>query len=157
MKRLLRLAHTQPAREEALASFEDQMGSPIPAQYRQFLKDYGNGGQPADPACVYLPELSDATDLAGFLGVQREADYNLAPYNRREDLLFPLYWCVAYDSGGNLILIEASTGMVWYLETELKIDGSPHEPVCIASSFAAFLAGLVSEEQLDALLPKTRP
>ncbi|HYO72587.1 MAG TPA: SMI1/KNR4 family protein [Archangium sp.] len=143
-----------PLSEDKLAAVERQFGVTFPAHYRSFMLEY-NGGRPvpagfdilwrSDQECGQDWRTSEISRLLSIYEGEKAnfLDYNTVMFKGRipADTL-----AIAYDPGGNLILLAHSgpmTGKVlfWVKDREVEEGETPgHENVgVIADSFQELL------------------
>ncbi len=117
-----------------LEVFERQTGIRLPDDYRQFLLDY-NGGKPV-PDEFDIPDCQNSAMIDSFFGLGREGEDLEDWVNELEDIRGQ-YLPIALDPGGNVIMIEHSTGEVYYWDAARIFDCSSDEEnaYSIAASF----------------------
>ncbi len=140
----------KPLTEEAIARAEGTLGRAIPGPYRQFLLEH-NGGFPESSdfeMSGWEEGETDSSAVRMFLGIDMEEETFGLPYvletfgDRIPARMFPIAW----DPGGNLILMVASgseAGKIYFWDHEREAgEGKPpteQNLQFIAASFDAFL------------------
>ena len=132
----------------AIASLEASVGSPLPAEYREFLIA-SNGGVPT-PDTVDIPGFPESpTDVQVLFGVGRPVETSCLEWNLRllAERLDPELVPIACDSGGNvfcLSLRSSDNGAVWYCDLQAVFADFESRPqyYAVASSFESFLRKL---------------
>ena len=134
--------------ETQLASLEANLGSPLPAEYREFLIA-SNGGVPT-PDTIDIPGFPESpTDVQVLFGVGRSVESSRLEWNLRtlaerlDSGLLP----IACDSGGNvfcLSLRSSDNGAVLYCDLQAVFADYQSKPQYypVAPSFESFLRRL---------------
>ncbi|HID7800733.1 TPA: SMI1/KNR4 family protein [Proteus mirabilis] len=138
-----------PVNESDISQLQSIVDYTIPSEYIDFIKKY-NGGQP-EPDSFNIKEIDDASTIDRFLGVKKEKNksndifYFVKLYKNR---IPSEYMPIAYDIGGNLILIELASdkAKVFFWDHELEADEG-EEPrldniYYLAGSIDEFLSNL---------------
>ena len=123
---------TAPITEQDLAAVESRIGRAIPASYREFLLRH-NGGRPEQPSEFSMRDQSGRDQVGTvdrFLGINADEFFNLESYLKTyADRIPPSFFPIAYDPGGNLIVISTegdSAGAVFFWDHEFEADeGKP--------------------------------
>ena len=134
--------------EADVVRFEASLGSPLPAEYREFLL-MSNGGVPT-PDTIDIPEFSESpTDVQVLFGVGRSVESSRLEWNLTTlaDRLGADLLPIACDSGGNtfcLSLRPDDIGAVLYCDLQAVFAESESSPECyyVAPSFESFLERL---------------
>jgi hypothetical protein len=122
-----------PLTETDLVAVENRIGRPIPASYRAFLLRH-NGGRPEQPSDFSMRDPATGRDQIGtvdrFLGVNADEFFNLEDYLKTyADRIPPNFFPIAYDPGGNLIVIATEgdiAGAIYFWDHEFEADeGQP--------------------------------
>ena len=136
-----------PTSDEALTAFEQQIGEPLPADYRSFLLKT-NGGEQPDPE-GFRVETGEGSMLAILYPVGDGTGYDLtAHFNHMKEELPSGVIPIGQDIGGNAICLAVAgedTGAVLFMDHE--VETGPHEDgwdnlYFCARSFTEFLDGL---------------
>ncbi|HCT3783805.1 TPA: SMI1/KNR4 family protein [Proteus mirabilis] len=114
-----------PLNESDISQLQSVVDFPIPIEYINFIKKY-NGGKP-EPDSFSIKKIDDASTIDRFLGIKKEKNkssdimYFIKLYKKR---IPSAYMPIAYDVGGNLILIELASdkAKVFFWDHELEAD-----------------------------------
>lgn len=136
-----------PLPEARLQTFEKQLGTALPADYRDYLLRY-NGGRP-EPSDFWVIEGSDASGIEQFYGLHDGPRwYTLDCYVGAERYGVPEGLLTIGDDGvGNKVCMayKGDKGAIYFLDHEVH---PYHEPnslegiTKLAGSFSEFLSGL---------------
>jgi len=139
----------EPATEENLTNFEKELGSPLPAPYREFLLQF-NGACP-EPNRFEFKDSQSGSDCRYILGLN-DTDQDLRHYLETHKLRLPQGLLpIAYDSTGNLICLSIRAedhGHVYFWDHSLVNNPAPSDQdladriVPVANSFDQFLFNL---------------
>ncbi|MEP3278567.1 MAG: SMI1/KNR4 family protein [Stappiaceae bacterium] len=147
MKVLIRRSN-QPVDNGDLLKFEKSIGIELPEKYREFLSTY-NGGQP-DPNAFLYKDKSQGSLVDYFLGLDVAGRANLERYyHRYKDRIPGRFIPIAYDPGGNLIVIGTAgetNGQIFFWDHEMEAEEDEQPDMSnmhlVADSFEEFLAEL---------------
>jgi hypothetical protein len=140
----------QPSRaasEDGVVLLEEALDVTFPAAYRAFLLETNGGRVVSGGACRAISDNEKITRVDHFLGVS-EVDFEslLVCTQGLEGRIDPGLVAVAYDGGGNLILLNCSgkqRGQVFFADLETLDEEQPataESLTCLAESFTDFLA-----------------
>lgn len=133
-----------PLSQAKLHEFETRLGIALPGDYQSFLLSC-NGGIPSH-TLLHIPACADDALIEVFLGVDRPHG-DLEEWIREfEDDLKRDLIPIAFDPGGNALLLSLKNGKVYYW------DSARHFPVS-TDEVNAFLVGESFTQMLDALRP----
>lgn len=162
----VRAASRRTPSAQDIARLEVALGGALPADYKRFLEHYGQGALsvakwfPVGGASPWGP-WGIADQFLGFSSREREGIEDAAT-NLFDGEIPPHMLPIAYDPGGNVILLAVSgatqpAGSVWFWDHEQRPSApSPDEPwradatsadatrglYPVAPSFTAFLESL---------------
>jgi hypothetical protein len=120
---------TAGAKQTDLLALEALIGTELPADYRDFLREH-DGGEPA-PNTFAIPGTSNEAGVNEFMGVSQIREELRALGERLPPGTIP----IAVAEGGNLLLLGLADGRVSFWDHELEHA----EPVfSVAASFRAF-------------------
>ncbi|HEM7134794.1 SMI1/KNR4 family protein [Providencia hangzhouensis] len=139
-----------PLNEHDINQIRAMVNYPVPSEYIDFIKRY-NGGIP-EPDSFNIQKINDASTINRFLGIKKEKNQNsdiFYFYKVYKDRIPSEYLPIAYDVGGNLILIKLGNNddaKVFFWDHELEVDESV-EPTLeniypLADSINDFLSSL---------------
>ena len=139
-----------PLNELDISQIRAMVNYLIPTEYIDFIKKY-NGGVP-EPDSFNIQEIDDASTINRFLGVKKEKNQDsdiFYFFNVYRDRVPSGYLPIAYDVGGNLILIKlggSDDAKVFFWDHELEVD-EDEEPTLeniyyLADSINDFLSSL---------------
>jgi hypothetical protein len=137
------------ASEEGVVALEKALGVSLPEGFRSFLLETNGGRVVAGGICRAREDGEKITRVAQFLGVS-EVDFE-SLQRCTQDLqgrIDPTLVAVAYDGGGNLILLSCggqSRGRVFFADLETLDEEKPatyESLTCLADSFPEFLVGV---------------
>jgi hypothetical protein len=98
-----------------LAEFEVQLAHPLPQDYRLFLLQH-NGGRPDCPLLA-IPDCHDEAVIAYFTGIDRP-NWDLIDWmTELEDDLAGQFLPIAFDPGGNAVLLDLTNGKIFYWDS----------------------------------------
>lgn len=138
-----------PLNDGDISYLRTMVSHSIPTEYIEFIKKY-NGGVP-DPDSFNINEINDASTINRFLGVKKEKNqdgdifYFIKVY---KDRVPSEYLPIAYDVGGNLILIRLGhdDAKVFFWDHELESDEGKKPTIDniyhLSDSINEFLSGL---------------
>ncbi|WP_110513545.1 SMI1/KNR4 family protein [Herpetosiphon llansteffanensis] len=152
-----------PTNEQAVATFEQELGCRLPEDYRAFLLEH-NGGQPEltvfDMNSSLMPD--DQSMIHYFFTLDPASEY----YEIRNEIKvytdetrIPLELLpIACDPGGNIICLGIrgeQRGKVYFWDHEFELEAEEEGDLyynvsCCGSSFQAFVESLSPESELDA-------
>lgn len=151
----LRLAHPGTLSDQILKVLERYWELKLPDPYRDFLL-LNNGGEPE--ACHFkFKDGTGASDVRFFLGIYPDKDNDLLNHLKIYKKRLPLnVFPIAYDSGGNLILISVKgpdRGKVYFWDHEMEV-GEGEMPdysnlTLIADTFSEFIENLKDESEIE--------
>ena len=138
-----------PLNDNDISQIKTMVNHSIPTEYIDFIKKY-NGGIP-EPDSFNIKEINDASTINRFLGVKKEKNQNSDIFyfiKVYKDRIPSEYLPIAYDIGGNLILIKLGNdhAKVFFWDHELEADEG-EEPTLeniyyLADSINDFLSSL---------------
>ena len=150
----LRFTHPGTLSDQILKVLERYWELKLPDPYRNFLL-LNNGGEPKT-SYFSFKNGNGGSDVRFFLGIYPDKDNDLLNHlkiykGRLPQNVFP----IAYDSGGNLILISVKgpdRGKVYFWDHEME-SGEGEEPdysnlTLIADSFTEFIENLKDESEI---------
>jgi hypothetical protein len=144
-----------PLTEERVVAFEQQLGTRLPEDYREFLLET-NGGRPTVPAVFrYADRSGPYTDsvVNWFYGLHEGHHYRLDESLTYGRAVIPSeLFAIADDPGGNSICLVATgpeRGKVYFFVNDGAGDADPElnrkQLHRISDSFEAFLDGLTED------------
>ena len=115
--------YNSPASTEEITTFEKRVGGSFPEDYKDFLKKY-NGGQPVPSAFSFYSDRDDGSAVDWFLSLGKEKYSNLQKYyDQYKDRVPQGLMPIAYDAGGNLLLIGVNGHQgIYFWEHEFEAD-----------------------------------
>ena len=143
--------------EQDVFELDQQLGRPIPFDYRDFLLKH-NGGSPT-PECFHIRgnRAGDIGIINWFYGLTSDEDYDIreAVLTLRERI--PAHFLpIGDDPGGNQLCISLAgedAGTVYFWDHENEVDEGEvpgyQNVYFVASSFGALLSSLFEYPELD--------
>ncbi|UXP33872.1 SMI1/KNR4 family protein [Reichenbachiella agarivorans] len=132
--------------ENQLVDLENQLGKPLPNDYKSFLLK-NNGGRP-EPNFFRTLSGDYETDIQFFYGITKGI-YSI------QDNLFQLKSrlpkgkvAIANDSGGNYILLDINTNQIFFFDHEIE------EVFFVSESFTDFVNSLFNVDQGESELDR---
>jgi hypothetical protein len=137
-----------PVRDDDIRSFEEELGCPLPASYRLFLKKYGLAAGKGDTRFSTGGEVASAVDV--FYGFKPGDNYDIRDnWESYSDELPGNLLPIASGSGGQFLLSLAGEDkgtIYWWLPEYGPVDSTDDlEPV--SDNFDQFVNSLVSVEE----------
>ena len=137
---------------EDLLNLENDLGLELPTEYKEFLLK-NNGGYVSEFLCTpNFIEVDILTQSKYLQSINVDKFYSLAEieeeiFDNKEDTVFPQeYIPIAYDSCGNIILLNAKKGEaygnIFFANHELYDENGFYAITKIACSFNEFIRNL---------------
>ena len=134
----------EPVTESQLVELERYIGSPLPASYRDFLSRH-NGGR-VSPDCFDFVRGGNVTHggVDWFLAITTGGHNNLRDdIDTYSDRVPRGYIPIAYDSGGNLVVLSLRDDGVYFWDHDEEVEegeiAGMQNMYWIAGSFDRFL------------------
>ncbi|KKO51750.1 SMI1/KNR4 family protein [Paenibacillus sp. DMB20] len=150
---------SEPPTDELIASIEKELGYKLPASYIAMMKEH-NGGIPVN-TCFPTDEATswaeDHIAISGILGIGRKKPYSLcgefgSPF-MIEEWGYPdigVVICDCPSAGHDVVMLDyracGRDGEPAVVHVDQECD---YEITYLAPNFAAFIQGLVNEEEFD--------
>jgi cell wall assembly regulator SMI1 len=127
---------------ERLAELESQLDNKLPQDYKSFLLEH-NGGTP-EKTLFQIPDCDGDALVDYFLGIDRPNGDLLDWKEELADDLGEEYLPIAFDPGGNALLLKLSEGTILYWDSARHFPVSTDEEntFWIADSFTQLLSSL---------------
>jgi hypothetical protein len=146
------------AAEKDITEFEGFLGFGLPADYREFLKNFNGSnfrqyaGKPVDEHPeVHVPALKDDVLINVFWGLNLEEPLNLKEWNAEyKSELLPQSLIIGIDIGGIIVLLSGDSEnkgvYVWDHAHDFSQSSAESNTYKIAGSFTEFIGKLKLQE-----------